>query len=586
MLFSFLGFTYYSYQSLYKKDIDIQVENEILLHKKEILSSIVNAAKKLQTQKEYFISIHLETLNILKEDPSLNLYILKAKLEKRYLPSYKSIEVYLINKDYIIYESTFKKDIGLNLSMIEDGKVFLDKTTIDGKIYMADYPSTDSLDLKYKYYSISKLNDTTYLELGFIDDTLNNLIEYFISNNKTNKTKIALYIVTKDDKNYQYYAMEKIENEKSKREHFESARRVQIDEVTDDDVINSIKLDKPIHSVDGNIHTAYVKLFNESINKTLGMSNIVMKIDIDVSEKKEFMQSYKYIFIISLLIVSILLFILFKLIQKKFTNPIEEILKSLESSKKVDTKFIFSLNNELSAISSKYNTLFDVLSLEIDKNKHLLDENKQFIADTVHQIRTPLTNIMLNGDMIKLYKKDEELSKFINQINASINMLNNSYEDLSYFITYNSMEYNSYELSISEILKERVKFFETISQVNKKEIVLQIDEDIEFTMNQIELERLIDNNLSNGVRYASIGTSITVSLIKNRDTAVLEFKTFGEAIKDTARLFEKNYREDSAKRGLGIGLYMVKNICEKYNISYDVSYEDGQNIFTYSFRLK
>ena len=63
----------------------------------------------------------------------------------------------------------------------------------------------------------------------------------------------------------------------------------------------------------------------------------------------------------------------------------------------------------------------------------------------------------------------------------------------------------------------------------------------------------------------------------------LEFKTYGKPIKDTSKLFEKNYRENESKRGLGLGLNMVKGICEKYGISYEITYKDGQNIFTYRF---
>mgnify|MGYP001214842269 CR=1 FL=1 len=106
-----------------------------------------------------------------------------------------------------------------------------------------------------------------------------------------------------------------------------------------------------------------------------------------------------------------------------------------------------------------------------------------------------------------------------------------------------------------------------------------------FTINQIELERLIDNNISNGIKYADIDKPMTVILERDNDIVSLTFKTFGKPIQNTSKLFDKNYRENNGKRGLGIGLFMVKNICEKYDIAYDVSYEDGQNIFSYSFKV-
>jgi signal transduction histidine kinase len=484
---------------------------------------------------------------------------------------------------YIIYKSTFKKDIGLDLSMVTDGTKFLDKTSIDGKIYMADYPSTDPLDLKFKYYSISKLNDTSYLELGFIDNTLNNKMESVISNNKNSKTEIKLYTVTKFDNYYQYYILGKKEHIKVKQDLLGSTKQIPIDKPTDDYIINSVKKNSSIHFLNNNIHTTYVNIFDEDIKKILGFSNIVMKIDIDVSEKIEFLTHYKNIFILSLIVISLLLLYLFMFIKSKFTNPIEEILHSLENSKRVDQMSILSLNNELSEISKKYNILFDTLTLEINKNQVLLTENKRFIADTIHQIRTPLTNIMMNGEMIKKFQNDDNLSHFVDQIDASINMLSNSYEDLAYIMSYDTMKYQSNKIQICYLLKKRIRFFTTISKVNNKEILSNIESNLNININEIECERIIDNNISNAIKYATQNEQMTINLFRKNSNIVLQFKSYGEPIKNKSKVFDKNYRENESKRGLGLGLNMVKNICEKYNVSYSVSYEDGQNIFTYCF---
>jgi len=585
ILFLFLGLTYNSYQNQYKKDIDVHIQNELNLHKKEILSSMSNATKKLQKQKNTFISIHKNTLEVLKKNPNLDLEELKNKIKSKYLTSTVDVELYLIDKSYTIYKTTYPKDVGFNLSVVTEAKEYLDKTSKDGKVYISDFVSTDALDMKYKLYSYSKLKDDVYLEMGFVDNTLTNTMELLLRENTNSLTKVNLYSVSKDKQQYYYYHMKKNDNGKSKEEQYKEFMKFDLNEKTDDKIINTIKSDVPIHLMDNNIHTIYSKVFNKNMYTVLGFEDIVIKIDVDVSDKLKFIKNIKNIFITSILIISILLIVLFLFIRNRFTNPIENILNSLSNQEKVESNTILSLNNELTDISNKYNSLFNNLNLEIDKNKFLLNENKQFISDTVHQIRTPLTNIMMNGDMIKLYKKDESLSSFIDQINGSINMLNNSYEDLSYIMTYDSIEYNPSLFSLSDTLTNRVKFFETISKVNRKEIESQINPNINFTINQIELERLIDNNISNGIKYAEINKPITITLTNDNEIVTLSFKTFGKPIQNTSKLFDKNYRENNGKRGLGLGLFMVKNICEKYDISYDISYKDNQNIFTYIFRL-
>ncbi len=585
VLFIFLGFSYYSYQSQYKKDIEKHIQNEVNLHKKEILTSINTATQKLKKQRDYFESIHNDTLEILKKNPKYDLEKLKKEIKLKYLSSYIDVELFLIDKTYTIYKTTYPKDLGFNLSIVTEAKDFLDKTTKDGKVYISDFVSTDAMDMQYKLYSYSKLNKDIYFEMGFIDTTLTNTMESLLDENSKLSTKVNLYSVSKDKKQYYYYEMKKNENGKSKEEQYKEFKKFDLDVKTDDKVINALKSDSQIHLIDNNSHTIYTRVFKKNMFSILGFEDIIIHLDIDVSEKVEFIENFKNIFITSVVTISILLIMLFFFIRSRFTNPIEQILDALTAHKKIEDTTILSLNNELTDISNRYNNLFDNLNLEIDKNQFLLNENKQFIADTVHQIRTPLSNIMMNGDMIKLYKKDDKLSIFVDQINASINMLNNSYEDLSYITTFDSMEYIPSSLSLSDSLKSRVRFFDTISKVNKKEIILNIDDNINFTINQIELERLIDNNISNGIKYADIDKPMTVILERDNDIVSLTFKTFGKPIQNTSKLFDKNYRENNGKRGLGIGLFMVKNICEKYDIAYDVSYEDGQNIFSYSFKV-
>jgi len=140
-------------------------------------------------------------------------------------------------------------------------------------------------------------------------------------------------------------------------------------------------------------------------------------------------------------------------------------------------------------------------------------------------------------------------------------------------------------LSLSTVLQQRTKFFTTISKVNFKELALKIEENISFNINQIEIERLIDNNISNAVKYADVNKPISITLKQEKNNIELTFKTYGKEILNPKKVFEKNYRENESKRGLGLGLNMVKRICEKYNIHYSITYNKGQNIFTYIFEV-
>jgi signal transduction histidine kinase len=233
--------------------------------------------------------------------------------------------------------------------------------------------------------------------------------------------------------------------------------------------------------------------------------------------------------------------------------------------------------DELSMLNEK-------LQEQVINNQILLDENKQFIGDMVHQVRTPLSVIMTNASLIEM-KTKEQVSSYTAQINSAINMLSNSYEDLSYIISNDIIEYKPIDINFTDFIKERANFFEVIAQANDKAISSSIANDVKITMNDTELERLIDNNLSNAIKHSSDKSEIEIVLEKSHSGVILKFITKGETISDVSKLFDKNYTESyTAKRSLGLGLNMVKTICEKNSIGYSAHSEEGINTFTYIFK--
>ncbi len=581
ILFLVLTLNYLSYKNQYNKDLENFIDNEIRLHKKSILNSIQNRSNDFEDKLELFTSISKEIASFLKTDKNLNLKALKSALKSKYEIIDFEFDIYLISKDYKIYKTTYVKDLGLDLKNISDAKKLLDKS-LDGNIYFSKFVNTDPVNLEYRLYSYAYLGNDSFIEVSFSNKSISDTSISSVIENLHSFNKLKLYRVFKNNDGYSYFdILKKIDT--NKNDFYSSLKVYNI--FSNNDILNAAINFKEFKSGSEDFLKIVLPLFDKNMIDDLGFENLVMELEIDLSKKREFIKEVENLFIFSFVVIVLALILIFIFINNRFTRPIESILKSIKESKKVDEN-ILKYNNELSKIAKKYNILYDKFSEELELNESLLKENKKFIADTVHQIRTPLTNIMMNGEMIKKFKKDGSLDIFVEQIDASINMLSNSYEDLSYLITSNSFEYKEININLSEILKERIKFFETISKVNFKKIDSILDEDVFVKINQIELERVIDNNISNAIKYAIKDKHILIILKKIKNSASLEFRSFGNEILNKALIFNKNYREDEAKRGLGLGLFMVRNICKKYDIKYRVFYENGQNIFIYSFRLE
>ncbi len=230
--------------------------------------------------------------------------------------------------------------------------------------------------------------------------------------------------------------------------------------------------------------------------------------------------------------------------------------------------------------------LLDIsLEEQLDKNKLLLNENKLFIADMVHQIKTPLSVIISNASLIEM-RSNLEFSSYITQINSAINMLSNSYEDLSYIISNDTIEYKPIKINLTNFMHDRINFFDIIVQANDKTLIATIDQDLWITMNDTELERLIDNNISNAIKHSQPKSQIEIILENQKDEIELKFISEGKKINNVVMIFNKNYTENNhAKRSLGLGLNMARTICEKNHIDYSAHSEDNINTFTYIFKI-
>ena len=97
-------------------------------------------------------------------------------------------------------------------------------------------------------------------------------------------------------------------------------------------------------------------------------------------------------------------------------------------------------------------------------------------------------------------------------------------------------------------------------------------------MGRIELNRLIDNNISNAIKYSLVGSIIKIVLKEN----ILEFHSIGQKIENPKNIFKKYNRENRTTGGHGLGLAIVSDICKKYNFTIEVESKDV-NIFRYIF---
>ncbi|BDY12621.1 sensor histidine kinase [Hydrogenimonas cancrithermarum] len=205
-----------------------------------------------------------------------------------------------------------------------------------------------------------------------------------------------------------------------------------------------------------------------------------------------------------------------------------------------------------------------------------------FIKDSMHEINTPLSIIQLNAD---LFARKFGTNKYLPRIKAAAKTLATIYNDMDYLIKKETMAYPKECIDFSEFLDDRVDYFKEVASLREIEIETDIEEGITITFNSTKLQRIVDNTLSNAIKYSHERGLVRVTLMKRDEGVIFTVEDEGVGMKQPEKVFERYYREDSFKGGFGIGLNIVKNIVDQEGITIRVDSEFGKgSTFTYIFK--
>ena len=190
--------------------------------------------------------------------------------------------------------------------------------------------------------------------------------------------------------------------------------------------------------------------------------------------------------------------------------------------------------------------------------KKEIENLENFIRDVTHEIQTPIAIINSNIEILEM--KNIYFKEFRRIKNAAFR-LSKIFNDLKHL---RFKEKRIENINVKEILKERINFFAT--QIENKKLKLKLNlKEKTLKIDKEDLIKIIDNLLSNAVKYSPLNSTIEINLNEH----FLEIINEGK-IKNIKKVTQKFYRENSSEGGFGLGLYIVKNICDYYNFKFKI----------------
>ena len=211
---------------------------------------------------------------------------------------------------------------------------------------------------------------------------------------------------------------------------------------------------------------------------------------------------------------------------------------------------------------------------------NLLEQQDFFLKKIIHEMNTPLSIINLNIDNLESTLGHKEVFE---TIKASAKSLSSIYNDLYYLSKKKKRISEISNINLVRFLSSRLAFFDEMANVKNIDMSLDIHEEFDILMDSYELERVIDNTLSNAIKYSFEDSNIDIILEKKDDIYKLEIKNEGIQIADTKTIFDAYYQQKEKNVGFGLGLSIVKDICNKYKIDINVTSINNQTSFSYFF---
>ena len=201
------------------------------------------------------------------------------------------------------------------------------------------------------------------------------------------------------------------------------------------------------------------------------------------------------------------------------------------------------------------------------------DRERRFSADAAHELRTPLAGIRLHAQNLTERLKD---SGPVNQLMHGVDQMTHVVEQLLVLsrVEYVAGKQQNAPAKLRAITQQTMAELAPLAIEKNQQLELHGDDDVETRVPSESLKTILANILSNTIRYTHERGKIEVIIVKMPKGVILQISDNGPGIpkERRSRVFERFYRiADQSITGSGLGLSIVREICNKEGIGIDLS---------------
>jgi signal transduction histidine kinase len=311
----------------------------------------------------------------------------------------------------------------------------------------------------------------------------------------------------------------------------------------------------------GNISPEAQKHLIQNIRKETNYSLAQNKFMVITNSKS---MTFALVSMVALSFIFVLIILRYNFILKKDHNALSKAL----AEKEVIEKKLAVQNEELS------------------KANHELDN---FVHSASHDLRAPLTSIMGLINIMKKEEKDGEKQELLTMMKSSVEKLDFFIRDIIEYSRNSRLSLNIEKVDFNALIQDSISQFQYMEETKHIKFETIISGDVDFYSDRKRISVLLNNFISNGIKYydqRKESPFICITIKITEAFADIEIRDNGMGISQMYidKIFNMFYRATQAKSGSGLGLYIVKEVLEKMGGSIQVKSEEKKGT-TFSIQI-
>ena len=311
--------------------------------------------------------------------------------------------------------------------------------------------------------------------------------------------------------------------------------------------------------------------FRVLVRATAGGERIVVAQEADVRDK-EARESAWHSLMPFLILFPVLLLVVSDLVRKLF-RPIATLSNEIDQR---DKQALHPIDeNHLPTEIRPFVVAINRLLARVAQS---MEAQRRFIADAAHELRSPMTALSLQAERLATTEMSTQAHECLLPLSRGIELSRKLIDQLLALAAIQSnLDRPQTSVSVHEIFRQVLEDLLPLAELKRIDIGVEGAEDVQVTINEMDLLILVKNLVDNAIRYTPIGGRVDLTVEVEQESVILQIKDSGPGI-DTAEqrlVFDPFYRSlGTDEPGSGLGLSIVKAIADRAGARIQLSFSD------------